>query len=1428
MHISSTLNLITMKVLLKCTNETCNLYKSPIEIEKNTPLFDCPLCHHKMVVQENQTSDQDINWIEELVIDYSLWNPHIIHEYPSVLAYEYMCLHTMCEKKQPYGLLLCIKDNFESLLKYIVLLSLAWLTKISDDDIEKECLAYLTIPNLSLGSWIYIAKLILKIAMEKQLVLPEDIPLRIIVDFYINNNIIEWRNKKIGHGALELVEDEEFQNDIKAKLSLLQCLYATIDSQLIGQTLLLVPTKLENENRDKGSKLLNNDTIKYLIGSEKARNLDCEGVVYFKGKNNAMFSLYPYIIAVKHSTDGVGIYFFDNQRTPSSTHFLTYTGGKRLSKSIGYFERLRVLLDTLDVESGSTGDDHYLSEDEDRELDINQMSHPFIRPDHILNWLNKCLENNEKGIFLLQMERGTGKSVLTEKLNTLYSKPIELSGNPEVRTYHFGRAQIAGVEDIRSRLEWQWTSEFGGKHWTRASRISDFEKKVPDRARAFCLWLEEVQKYFERNHKRTKLLMVFDGLDEITNEDLWSYIPTSDMLKKGIYFLLTSRIINEPNISGHKHKYFENILDSNVYTVKRDDPCNIRFLKKYITQNVSSQLSGHNINKILKYIDYRILYLGIFCRLHENGVDIDDFNNNTKIISIYLDTINDKYGEINSIRVREVLAVLSTLGMIEPLSLSCIASIIGENDITLRLLTIIRDISPLIRIERGKKGNIYTIANPGLADTLRLQIPETEDIVSWAVSLTMNVIREGVLFENKSLIPVAANIVELASRFLNNGVEVLGKDADEVLLKLAKTNENKSKCPYDEDRTIEYWSQLIYYRKNLKKMNIKDILAANVSMILNLRIKGRLSDANNLLQDLFVNYDTVHLWPDNNRDLSVLLDLRKFDLSQQDFSGVLLLNTNLSGMTAEVLNGTIFNDDNFISDEKHILCITYDNQEKYIYRYDNNNMFKLIVSVNSKGDSITRIEGVVAGDAIFKKRDIYYDFITDQTLQSLFNAINNGYKGRKLEYENNSQGFEFVDHSDGKILFGMYHLRTLKDNAIINITSKSYSWCVNFDFSYDGRVVWGIYQDNTIRLWDIESSRCIKCLYLKDVETIGMRDSDLIVYTDINGYIFERMKDSEKVVHRDSALKCNYIKWSEQHQSFFFGTNKGIYKYDYLGKTFSFVCTCSTTCFNVINDYVVCYAEHLDDKYHNNDLMGALYEEKEGDLDSVIEIYRLSDGLKLYTLMLYGVLDDIMGSSTEGEYRYKYKEVKCGNKADCLDYFNDSSILYLLHENKYPDSIICSSDNKSVCYTFDFYTKTKEQNAYFNRTSHRITSIVQNGMINHFDMTINCYRQNESMKKNMIDIQRYLTSRKLFGTLENGKIILYKEGSDINASDLGESLGKNDVYRYRYKYKELSFHDNFEALGMNIVDTDFSKSILNCSNKVKQLLIKNGGNIGNY
>ena len=824
--------------LLKCSNKECVLFNTIMLQQPDNPIMRCPVCGYPMKVVTNQKK-AEAHWLEEIAADKSYWLSDAEKLFPSVIAHEYSMLRKYCRQKEPYAVLLSLKDNFESLLKLEVLLAYAWGAHLNDEQFVSSTISLLTTPNLSMGAWLELASILIKRLRETGEKLPEVIPLEQLRKSYARFEVVNWRNTLIGHGAMGMDDSEEFREEIKNKLRALNSIFEKLGEKIRQQELYFFC-----KDAAFGEDTVSKEPI-VLIGSDMARGLPGYGEIRFRSKDRAQdYSVEPFITLRKHKNEGYGIYFFDNQRTSFLSRFLNYVKGHHSSEEVTYFRQLRKQLDLGNVKLEAVADNPYLTEEELRQLDLIQMSHKYVKQSHLMLWLKGCVDQYDQGVFYLKMERGTGKSAFSEKLNCLYEKPERIADDLDVRTYHFSRAQSSGTSDFCNMVEWQWSNQFEGRNWARAPRIVDYLNKGMSPSKALCAFMNSIQEYSKRTRGKKRLLMVLDGLDEIIDESLWEYIPALDDLGKGIYILLTSRNPETESLPEQISRHLRNLSVTEEFCIARKGNENINFLNVYLQKSSRVRINDSQADKLKELADYRVLYLGLLCRLLEYGMKIEDLPDREKAAATYLKTLEGGYNEKESVLIREMIAVLCTLGTYEPLTINTLCTIFREEGVSLRIIGMLRDLAPLLKIDRGETGNGYMVANLDIAREMAEQIPETEDVVRGIVRLTISVlkdaliigasgkadtsflyehadkdegakgflkrlsayrtsaIREDIFESEPGLDVIAAHITEIAVRYLPEGADAMGNQA--VLLLGALTESTSSNTPKKRKRRLQY------------------------------------------------------------------------------------------------------------------------------------------------------------------------------------------------------------------------------------------------------------------------------------------------------------------------------------------------------------------------------------------------------------------------------------------------------------------------------------------------------------------------------------------------------------------------------------------------------------------------------------------------
>ena len=667
-------------------------------------LGECPVCHKTMI------SDETNDWMMQVVRDQSLWDKTALTEYPCVVSYEYWRLRNLLEQKQPYGANYMVKDLMETLLKFYILIACAWSKENDVKSFTKQVLPQITTPNMSLGSWMALGREIIRFYTNFDAeTLPSAIfsGLKTVIKHYDTQNYVHWRNEKIAHGALSYADDEQFQSDIYNKIQSFKELFIKIGSSITSIT------------------LHQEDSI--LKGYRTARNLQSNEPITVLIEGQERFTLMPFITVI----DG-GVYFFDNQKNKKYTQLQCYPSGMRLNKQIPYFSELSRLL-RKGINLIDSIEDEYWSAEDDKALNLIGIDTEFTKPEYITEWFQKCVDENEKGVFSLEMPRGMGKSTFSERVNCLRDNPLEIAPDLDVRTYHMTRTQIMGASDFETAIETLWMMSYDGNVRVKAPRIRDFEKDCDQhRAHMLVSFMEDYLNYTRKRRNKRRIALFIDGLDEISDEKIWEYIPCPEILPKGVYIFLSYRTLNnESKMANLVKARIRNLEMTKSLVVEPKSEQNISFLKYFIKNTISGNVETY-AQELIELSNYKILSLSILCKLVSLGFPLNRIHDEQELIEVYLNQLKNQYGETEYTRFTELLILFCTYGVKESLSLRNIAWILYEGKITFGLLGKISDLKPFLNVDRGfmidgelyKGENRYRLANESLAEQIKKLIPD--------------------------------------------------------------------------------------------------------------------------------------------------------------------------------------------------------------------------------------------------------------------------------------------------------------------------------------------------------------------------------------------------------------------------------------------------------------------------------------------------------------------------------------------------------------------------------------------------------------------------------------------------------------------------------------------------------------------------------
>ena len=630
-----------------------------------------------------------------------------------MIKLSYVQLNNLAKDGQVYGVMLQLKDLYESLYKIPVIMSLI----IIDSDAKyKEGSAYADILKASLGSpmsmgqWDNLAAVIIK--RNKELHLPNGLIdiLKRTRKLYATEvtpevpDVINWRNDAIGHGALKFEDDESYKQEVTSLITMLKeyfdgigkysvkGLYATayFESQgqrLVGDNVIMPP--------DESDLYLVVDSVKYEAENYvNAHNLKC--------------------------------YLFDSYYCRKNLiKYSSYIDGKSELLKNKYFSDL---YEKLVLKPGKDFDiqAEFISREEDMILEYLNTPLAYVKPVHLIEQLIETMDEIEHGVIAVFMERGTGKSAFSNQMSGLYHK-TPLIKNSLSRCYHVQNASLRGIGDFINSVNFSFRHSFDSAQdlWGSTDEMplltNDTERPSDDLA----LFLN----YYHEKYRKEYTILVIDGIDEVTEQTqrLLDFLPVSNQLDDGVFVVILSRFKDENTVWGNSKKYIElaESISQKQILVHRKDEDNVRMLKECISQQIKAgkYLENVDCNELIIRADYRFLYLKAYLEI--NAETILDNNNEYSFIGSYFNYILSFYASSQKQRIKEIAV---TIALFPSISIRKYQEYMNC-DITYEFIGLLNDLLPVLTVLHINGEDIYAFADAAYAEFVLKEFSDVTDEV---------------------------------------------------------------------------------------------------------------------------------------------------------------------------------------------------------------------------------------------------------------------------------------------------------------------------------------------------------------------------------------------------------------------------------------------------------------------------------------------------------------------------------------------------------------------------------------------------------------------------------------------------------------------------------------------------------------------------
>lgn len=671
-------------------------------------------------------------WARDLAADPQRWYAPAFEGFPALLAHEYHRLRELCTQGSFYGMLLQTKDVFEVLLRFSTCLMLAEalerdMLRVAGSPYRAIFAQLLARPLLGVW-WRSFADLLKLPASSEFAVFP-------LVNFprqelgYLER-MVSWHNDAIGHGALAIGDDPHLRSDLEEKLGWLRQLLA-------GRS--LAYQDWEFHVPDLHLPLTGHEAIRsWHQGNPPEHREELHHLHLWPRQGGISLNLFPFLRLQTCSRCGYkDIFCFDSLKG-KQVFILDYAYGHKTPRPSFQEERLQELLQTLALPEYAEDrvDDEVLRGELVRLVEQLSLS-DYIRPQALADWLEKALEEHDRGVFLLRLGLGMGKTVFLKKaVETTEFKFLGREGPAGEE----GPFQVVGYF-INSNFNYQpdgfcnklKSDILRGKKQQELLRLQvptpPLEAGVADPSRSLAEWLNFYVRMFRQFRGYRGVLLAVDALDEIPPEtwrgrSILDFLPRPQDLEEGAFVLATARLPEEvaPALEGRLSTFpWTAILE-----VRPDDAANQKLLGAYLDRELKASYPDQKARAalaeaVLAQGEGRFLYVTFIKDLLLGGrlaaADLSALPPAEKLYGHYLDILERLYAPRFMDGVKSLLLSLATAW--EPLTLEELLYLLGEPDPTFRLLGQLKDLRQLLRVDRTLRGNCHRLAHEALVQAVR-------------------------------------------------------------------------------------------------------------------------------------------------------------------------------------------------------------------------------------------------------------------------------------------------------------------------------------------------------------------------------------------------------------------------------------------------------------------------------------------------------------------------------------------------------------------------------------------------------------------------------------------------------------------------------------------------------------------------------------
>ena len=554
-------------------------------------------------------------------------------------------------------------------------------------------------------------------------------------------NMVTWRNRAVGHSCLASKPEESYP----------EIPYILKMFKKISEISLPFYRKVcfANGNKD------------LLIGMNSSVNVEQVFIAYEINEGYHYFKIHDFVAGRKDSMS-----YYDGYEK-GKAYLLDYGDGDRYKDTVlsKFIMSAKSELDNKMAVFDNASPEN-INEDNLETADIQQLEarlsieNQVFHVDYLYQWLMRQMKMNTSGVFVLQSERGMGKSTFCKTIDQLSKAEIvrwfsdDLDGWTEfmdetaIRVWHFnstyyGRKDIylKGIGDALLTLEsgymqngvWVEPNRLVGNLdsiWGSLNECAEDLRKLYF-AEAINLTATE---YFKRTNKN-KLLLVLDGLDEIPDsKTILSFIPSSEELNSNVYILITCRTEDEleselaESIAGRQYTstlvFKRNSIAEHgpsecVVEKNETYSCAIELYVKNSIENLKTSMQV-NASEIIDHFESRFSELTAYfslCQMNQRFFTLS----NIDLLQAFLEEVRNNSTDAYYSRVLRILKTLAWCG--DSLTLRELAFISGEGYVSYRFLGILNDLRAFVKVTRTSRGNCYEFSHNEWEESVKKQFP---------------------------------------------------------------------------------------------------------------------------------------------------------------------------------------------------------------------------------------------------------------------------------------------------------------------------------------------------------------------------------------------------------------------------------------------------------------------------------------------------------------------------------------------------------------------------------------------------------------------------------------------------------------------------------------------------------------------------------